>query len=78
LPSPAADGCRGAGYGVLEELAPHRSDGERREAPPALREGCDLGGVGGTFPATYYALRGEKTFEEFEAKVLARNFEPSW
>jgi NTE family protein len=30
---------------------------------------------GGTFPATYYALRGEKTFEEFEAKVLARNFE---
>jgi NTE family protein len=30
---------------------------------------------GGTFPATYYALRGEKTFEEFEAKVLTRKFE---
>jgi hypothetical protein len=30
---------------------------------------------GGTFPATYYALRGEKTFEEFETKVLSRKFE---
>ena len=30
---------------------------------------------GGTLPATYYALRGEKTFEEFEAKVLSRNLE---
>jgi len=30
---------------------------------------------GGTFPATYYALRGDKTFEEFETKVLSRNFE---
>ena len=30
---------------------------------------------GGTFPATYYALRGEKTFEEFETRVLSRNFE---
>ena len=30
---------------------------------------------GGTLPATYYGLRGEKTFEEFEAKVLSRNLE---
>ena len=30
---------------------------------------------GGSFPATYYALRGEKTFEEFETRVLSRNFE---
>jgi NTE family protein len=30
---------------------------------------------GGTLPATYYSLRGEKTFEEFEKRVLSRNLE---
>jgi NTE family protein len=30
---------------------------------------------GGTLPATYFGLRGEKTFEEFESKVLYRNLE---
>ena len=30
---------------------------------------------GGTFPAAYYALRGEKTFEEFESRVLLRDLE---
>ena len=29
---------------------------------------------GGTFSA-YYGLRGDNTFEEFDAKVLSRNFE---
>src|SRR5262249_4204606 len=30
---------------------------------------------GGTFPATYYALRGDKIFQEFEGKFLKRNIE---
>jgi NTE family protein len=63
------------GFGVLEEL--RRTDvtvnGEKRR----LIDEIDVISAvsGGTFPATYYALRGEKTFEEFEAKVLSRNFE---
>jgi NTE family protein len=63
------------GYGVLEEL--RRTEvmvnGKKRRL---LDEVDVISAVsGGTFPATYYALRGEKTFEEFEAKVLSRNFE---
>ena len=30
---------------------------------------------GGTLPAAYYGLRGERTFEEFPARVLYRNLE---
>jgi NTE family protein len=63
------------GYGVLEEL--RRTEvmvhGEKRRL---LDEVDVISAVsGGTFPATYYSLRGEKTFDEFEEKVLSRNFE---
>ena len=63
------------GYGVLEEL--RRTEvtvnGQKRRL---LDEVDVISAVsGGTFPATYYALRGEKTFEEFETKVLSRRFE---
>ena len=63
------------GYGVLEELrrTDVRVDGAKRRL---LDEVDVISAVsGGTFPATYYALRGGKTFEEFEAKVLSREFE---
>jgi NTE family protein len=63
------------GYGVLEELRLTEvtvNGGKRR----LLDEVDMISAVsGGSFPATYYALRGEKTFEEFETKVLARKFE---
>jgi len=63
------------GYGILEEL--RRTEvtlnGARRRL---LDEVGVISAVsGGTFPAAYYALRGEKTFEEFESRVLSRNFE---
>ena len=63
------------GYGVLEELR-HTEvmvNGVKRRL---LDEVDVISAVsGGTLPATYYSLRGEKTFEEFEAKVLSRNLE---
>ena len=63
------------GYGVLEEL--RRTEitlnGQKRRL---LDEVDVISAVsGGTFPAAYYALRGEKTFEEFETRVLSRRFE---
>jgi len=63
------------GYGVLEEL--RRTEVTVNGAKRRLLDEVDVISAvsGGTFPATYYALRGEKTFEEFEAKVLSRNFE---
>src|SRR5262249_3009543 len=63
------------GYGVLEEL--RRTEVTLNGAKRRLLDEIDVISAvsGGTFPATYYALRGEKTFDEFEAKVLARNFE---
>ncbi|MFL5421104.1 MAG: patatin-like phospholipase family protein, partial [Myxococcales bacterium] len=62
-------------YGVLEELA--RTEvtlgGERRRL---LDEVDVISAVsGGTFTATYYALRGDKIFQEFEGKFLKRNME---
>ncbi|MFL5416056.1 MAG: patatin-like phospholipase family protein [Myxococcales bacterium] len=62
-------------YGVLEELA--RTEvtlgGERRRL---LDEVDIISAVsGGTFTATYYALRGDKIFQEFEGKFLKRNIE---
>ncbi|MCK7481122.1 MAG: hypothetical protein M0C28_30910 [Candidatus Moduliflexus flocculans] len=38
--------CRRAGLRRPGRAAPHRGDGERREAPPPRRGGRDLGGVG--------------------------------
>ena len=63
------------GYGVLEEL--RRTEVMVNGVKRRLLDEVDVISAvsGGTFPATYYALRGEKTFEEFEAKVLSRNFE---
>jgi NTE family protein len=63
------------GYGVLEEL--RRTEVTVNGVKRRLIDEVDVISAvsGGTFPAAYYALRGEKTFEEFEAKVLSRNFE---
>ena len=63
------------GYGVLEELRRTEVmvDGVKRR----LLDEVDLISAvsGGSFPTAYYALRGEKTFEEFESQVLLRNLE---
>jgi len=63
------------GYGVLEEL--RRTEVTLNGARRRLIDEVDVISAvsGGTFPATYYGLRGEKTFDEFESKVLSRNFE---
>jgi len=63
------------GYGVLEEL--RRTEVTVNGVKRRLLDEVDVISAvsGGTFPAAYYALRGEKTFEEFESKVLSRNFE---
>ena len=63
------------GYGVLEEL--RRTEVTVNGVKRRLLDEVDVISAvsGGTFPAAYYGLRGEKTFEEFEAKVLSRNFE---
>ena len=63
------------GYGVLEEL--RRTEVTVNGQKRRLIDEVDVISAvsGGTFPAAYYALRGEKTFDEFEAKVLSRNFE---
>src|SRR5262245_12167713 len=63
------------GYGVLEELRNTEVtiDGTKRRL---LDEVDVISAVsGGSLPATYYALRGEKTFDEFESRVLSRNLE---
>ena len=63
------------GYGVLEEL--RRTEVTVNGAKRRLLDEVDVISAvsGGSFPATYYALRGEKTFDEFESKVLSRRFE---
>ncbi|HXU41808.1 MAG TPA: patatin-like phospholipase family protein [Burkholderiales bacterium] len=63
------------GYGVLEEL--RRTEVMVNGVKRRLLDEVDVISAvsGGTLPATYYALRGEKTFQEFEAKVLSRNLE---
>ena len=63
------------GYGVLEEL--RRTEVTVNGVKRRLLDEVDLisSVSGGTFPAAYYALRGEKTFEEFEVRVLSRNLE---
>lgn len=63
------------GYGVLEEL--RRTEVTVNGVKRRLINEVDIISAvsGGTLPATYYGLRGEKTFEEFEARVLSRNLE---
>jgi NTE family protein len=62
-------------YGALEEL--RRTEVPVHGATRRLLDEVDVISAvsGGTLPATFYALRGEKTFEEFEPKVLSRNLE---
>jgi NTE family protein len=63
------------GYGVLEEL--RRTEVKVHGARRRLLDEVDVISAvsGGTFPAAYYALRGERAFEDFEDKVLLRRFE---
>ena len=63
------------GYGVLEEL--RRTEVKVHGVKRRLLDEVDVISAvsGGTLPATYYTLRGEKTFEEFETRVLSRNLE---
>lgn len=63
------------GYGVLEEL--RRTEVTINGVKRRLIDEVDVISAvsGGTLPATYYGLRGEKTFEEFESRVLSRNLE---
>jgi NTE family protein len=63
------------GYGVLEEL--RRTEVMVNGVKRRLLDEVDVISAvsGGTLPAAYYSLRGEKTFDEFEAKVLSRNLE---
>ena len=63
------------GYGALEEL--RRTEVTVNGVKRRLLDEVDVISAvsGGTLPATYFGLRGEKTFEEFEEKVLSRNLE---
>ena len=63
------------GYGVLEEL--RRTEVTVNGVRRRLLDEVDVISAvsGGTLPATYYGLRGEKTFDEFESRVLYRNLE---
>ena len=63
------------GYGVLEEL--RRTEVAVNGARRRLLDEVDVISAvsGGTLPAAYYGLRGERTFEEFPARVLYRNLE---
>jgi NTE family protein len=63
------------GYGVLEEL--RRTEVTVNGVKRRLLDEVDVISAvsGGTLPATYFGLRGEKTFEEFESRVLYRNLE---
>jgi NTE family protein len=60
-------------YGVMEELR----DSEvvvRGERKRLLDEADTISGVsGGSFPAAYYGLYGDRIFEEFEPMFLKRN-----
>jgi NTE family protein len=63
------------GYGALEELRRTEVtiDGRKRRL---LDEVDVISAVsGGTLPATYYGLRGDRIFEEFGEKVLYRDLE---
>jgi NTE family protein len=60
-------------YGVLEELADIEITVD--EQPLSLVEEVDeVSGVsGGSFTASYYALNGDRIFEDYEARFLKRN-----
>ena len=62
-------------YGVLEELA--RTHVTLAGTQRRLIDEIDVISAvsGGTFTATYYALRGDRIFQEFEGRFLKRNIE---
>ncbi|BDG04733.1 patatin-like phospholipase family protein [Anaeromyxobacter oryzae] len=62
-------------YGALEELA--RTEVAAGGARHRLLDEVDVISAvsGGTFTATYYALRGDRIFDEFEGKFLKRDVE---
>ena len=62
-------------YGVLEELA--RTEVTIGGARRRLIDEVDVISAvsSGTFTATYYALRGDRIFQEFEGRFLKRNVE---
>lgn len=62
-------------FGVLEALRDTRIAWRGRRV--SLLEEVDVISSisGGSFPAAYYALRGEKTFEEFPGKFLYRDIQ---
>ena len=60
-------------YGVMEELSATQIaiGGERRSL---LEEVDTISGVsGGSFPAAYYGLYGDRIFQEFEPRFLKKN-----
>ena len=63
------------GYGVLEEL--RRTEVTIHGQKRRLIDEIDVISAvsGGSLPATYYGLRGDKIFDDFESKVLYRNLE---
>jgi len=63
------------GYGALEEL--RRTEVTVNGVKRRLIDEVDVISAvsGGTLPATYYGLKGEKTFDEFPERVLSRNLE---
>lgn len=64
-------------YGVLEGLRDARVVVRGRDAR-LLDEVDTLSGVsGGSFPAAYYGLFGDRIFEEFEERFLKRNIQRS-
>jgi NTE family protein len=62
-------------YGVMKALRETRIPG--RDEPRALLDEVDtVSGVsGGSFPAAYYGLFGDRIFDEFETRFLRRNIE---
>ena len=62
-------------YGVLEELRDTEISVDG--APKSLLEEVDtISGVsGGSFPAAYYGLYGDRIFEEFEPRFLRKNIQ---
>ena len=62
-------------YGVLQELA-HMQVMTENGPRPLLQEVDVISSVsGGSFPAAYYGLYGDKIFEDFEERFLRRNVE---
>ena len=62
-------------YGVLEELRDTMIAGEGGRTS-LLEEVDTISGVsGGSFPAAYYGLYGDRIFEEFEGRFLKRNIQ---